>query len=204
MVTFHTLTEMNCRSRTDEISDLILVLPAGFEGTATIRDPEIRYIYYTNPDQPTVSCWIFTGLIKYSGNLMDLVEITSLPSPTLKFTPIPVADFSISYVVTTVCGWTRQTLKVTNTGKQIWESWRVVFTDTVSGLVSIDGRDIFHGTSCKDDLDYRSFLDTLSPFSIYYSSNSEEKGHPIRASITLCSEDNQEGFCLTKELLFTP
>jgi hypothetical protein len=199
--------DTNCRSGPGGNYGLDGGLLVGEIATVVARDPSGNYWYIENPDNPGTYCWAWGEYATITGNTSGLPVYTPPPTPTPTFTPTPAPNFSVEFLQVENCvDWQFEFIML-NTGGVIWESVSLVVTDldtaTTTTLVKFD--DFTERNAC---LDGASHYDRLNPgiqgYATSYGLIYDPAGHSMKATITLCSQDNLGGVCLTRNVNFVP
>jgi hypothetical protein len=114
-----------------------------------------------------------------------------------------VPDFAADYSKLEGCnGWWTD-IKLENTGGLTFESISMTVRDTSNDVVVSMYTDVFHNingcieTSTKERLNPGDTLIVSGPSFTY-----NPTGHELRATITLCSRDGQNGLCVTESIKF--
>ena len=189
----------NCRTGPGKIYDRVGALLVGQTAEVVGRDGTGNYWYIRNPNQSGGYCWLWGEYATLTGTFAVLPILTP-PS-----TPTPMPAFETSYQDLEMCAVWWADLKLTNTGGLAFESIamsvRDMVTDTVVSMYADDFRDV---DGCSES----SAKDVLSPGASRIVSTPaftlSPSGHELRATITLCSRDGQNGTCVTESLNFTP
>ena len=189
----------NCRVGPGKVYDRVGALLVGQVAEVVGRDTTGNYWYIRNPNQSNGFCWLWGEYATVTGNFAALPMYTPPPTPT------PMPAFEADYDGLETCSGWWVDLKLTNTGGISFESVSLTVTDTVTDIaVSMDA-DIFDNTDgCTDS----SAQDVLNPGANRIVSapafTYDPSGHKLRATITLCSRDGQNGMCVTESIKFTP
>lgn len=195
----------NCRVGPGRVYRRVGAILVGEVAEVYGRDPTGRYWYIRNPDASSGFCWAWGEYATVSGNTGLLPVYTPPPTPTPTFTPTPAPDFSFVYTRLETCsGWWPE-FELDNTGSIPFRSIGITVRDTVTDVVVasyIDGFPNYDGcnsSSIKDTLAVDRTRVVSGP-----TFNYDPTGHKLRATITLCSDLDQNGFCVTKSINFTP
>jgi hypothetical protein len=189
----------NCRVGPGKVYDRVGALLVGQVAEVAGRDDTGNYWYIRNPNQSNGYCWLWGGYATLTGNFAALPMFTPTPTPTTM--PAFEADYD---GLETCSGWWVD-LKLTNTGGISFESISLTVRDTVTDIVVSMYTDVFNNINgCTDS----SARDVLNPGSNRIVSapafGYDPSGHKLRATITLCSRDGQNGMCITESIKFTP
>ena len=169
------------------------------------RDPTGNYWYIRNPDSPNNFCWVWGEYATVTGNITFLPVLTPPPTPTPTVTPTPAPDFEAGYTGLDTCvGWWVD-ISLQNTGSITFNSMGLTVKDTVTDVVLANFTNDF--TNLDGCLSSNS-RDTLGAGKTQVVSspafNYDPSGHKLQATISLCSNVDQNGTCVTKTINFTP
>jgi len=194
----HVNTNTNCRSGPSTAFDQLYVAVAGEDlkvvATSTFSD----YVLVENPRKPGNDCWLWTQYVDLSGDLSGLPVATPPPTPT------PAADFKVSYTHLEVCVEWIPELKVINTGGVTFKSAKVVMEDKDTRIVADATTNSF---SQLNNCIFSPWAPELAPGKTGYVYASfkvfDLNGHNLSATVTLCTEANLQGTCISKDIQFT-
>ena len=191
--------DTNCRVGPGRVYDRVGALMVGETAEVVGRDPTWRYWYIKNPDQVNGYCWVWDEYATVTGNVTVLPQFTPPPTPT------PVPSFEVRAVGMDSCvGWWVE-LRLTNTGVVAFSSISLSLKDTDEGnTVSMSSDKFTNIDGCLDS----TSQETLDPGQTYRISTPpftyDPKGHSMRATVTLCTADAQNGMCITQVIKFKP
>lgn len=160
------------------------------------------YWIIRNPDRASETCWLWGQYATVAGDTGALPVATPPPLPT------PVPSFDASLVGTESCTDTGSwwlDIALENTGGITFQSFFMTVTDIDTDTDLSLYRDNFidrDGCTIEEDqgdLDPEDTLIVSSPNFAYDPSD-----HRIRVRLTVCSNLNQSGTCLTQSFDFTP
>lgn len=189
----------NCRVGPGKVYDRIGTLLVGQVADIVGRDATGNYWYIRNPNQSNSFCWLWGQYATLSGNTAALPMITPPPTPT------PMPAFEVYYDGLETCsGWWTD-LQLSNTGGVSFESLSLTVKDLDTDILVSMYTDIFSNThGCGN----ATTTDVLNPDSMHVVSAPpfayDPSGHTLRATITLCSREGQNGTCLTESIKFIP
>jgi hypothetical protein len=189
----------NCRVGPGKVYDRVGALLIGQVVEVYGRDTTGDYWYIRNPNQSNGFCWLWGEYATVTGNFAALPMFTPPPTPT------PMPAFEADYDGLETCAGWWVDLKLTNTGGISFESISLTVRDTDTENVVSMYSDIFTDVDgCED-----SFAkDVLTPGAKHIVSSPglayDPSGHKLRATVTLCSRDGQNGTCITESIKFTP
>lgn len=191
--------DTNCRVGPGKVYGRVGALLVGEIAEVVGRDPTGSYWLIRNPDGGPEFCWLWGEYATLTGNFMSLPMFTPPPTPT------PVPNFQAFYGGKDTCvGWWVD-IDLDNTGGITFESLSLTVRDTVSdavqsvysnGFTDIDG---CLDSSTRDSLPPGGSRTISSPAFAY-----DPTGHRLRATITLCSNNDNSGTCITQVITFTP
>ena len=190
----------NCRTGPGKVYDRVGGLQVGEIAEVVGRNETGNYWYIRNPSQSNGFCWLWGEYATVTGNFAALPVFTPPPTPT------PMPAFEAFYDGLETCGtnwWVD--LELDNTGGITFESMTFTVRDTVTNVVVSSYTDVFNdvdgctGTSTRDRLNPGDSRIVSSSAFTY-----NPTGHELRATITLCSRDAQNGTCVTDSIRFTP
>lgn len=195
----------NCRVGPGKVYRMVGALLVGEIAEVYGRDPTGRYWYIRNPDSSSGFCWAWGEYATVFGNTALLPVYTPPPTPTPTFTPTPYPNFEAIYDGLESCsGWWVE-IELQNTGTVPFQSIGLTVRDTVTDVVlaSLEDRFInYNGCSAENSRDTLNVGRTRVVSAPAF--NYDPTGHRIRATITLCSDTDQEGTCVTRSINFTP
>jgi hypothetical protein len=189
----------NCRVGPGKVYDRVGALLVGQVAGVAGRDATGSYWYIRNPNQSNGFCWLWGEYATVTGDFAVLPMFTPPPTPT------PMPAFEADYDGLETCAGWWVDLKLTNTGGISFESISLTVRDTDTDMVVSMYSNIFTDVDgCED-----SFTkDILTPGAKHIVSSPgiayDPSGHKLRATITLCSRDEQNGTCITESIKFMP
>jgi len=189
----------NCRVGPGKVYDRVGALLVGQLAEVAGRDYTGNYWYIRNPNQSNGFCWLWGEYATLTGNFAALPMFTPPPTPT------PMPAFEADYDGLETCSGWWVDLKLANTGGVSFESISLTVRDTATDIVVSMYTDVFNNINgCTDS----SAKDVLNPGATRIVSapafSYDPSGHKLRATITLCSRDGQNGMCITDSIKFTP
>lgn len=193
----------NCRIGPGRVYDRVGYLLVGEVAELLGRDPTGNYWYIRNPHRGAQFCWLWGEYATLTGNTSVLPVFTPPPTPT----PTPSPDFRALYKGKDFCtgtGWWVE-VELQNTGTVAFKSISLVVRDTVTDVVlSLESNGFTNNDGCltsntRDELGPGiTRIVSSRPFSY------DPTGNRIRATITLCSERDLKGTCISDVIQFTP
>jgi hypothetical protein len=189
----------NCRTGPGKVYDRVGALLVGQVADVVGRNSTGNYWYIRNPNQSGGFCWLWGEYATLTGNFAALPIFTPQPTPT----PIPALEASYNSLDSCTVWWVN--LDLTNNGGTSFESIAITMKDMDTGIVASMYMDVF------EDLDgcaVSSSTDAFSPGATLIISGPgfdySLRGHELRATITLCPRNGQDGTCITESIEFTP
>lgn len=196
----------NCREGPGIPYNITGALLVGELAQVIAVDPTHNFWYIPNPDHPGDYCWVWGQYATISGPTYLLPVYTPPPSPTPTMTSTPSPDFDLSFegVVTCSGKWWLQ-FSLTNTGQVTFQSISLTIKDTaLDTSASALSDSFFDRVDCSNTTSRSQLLPgktvTVSPVDLGY----DPSGNKLKVSVTLCSEDGQNGFCRTNTISFKP
>jgi hypothetical protein len=169
------------------------------------RDPSNRYWFIRNPDNANEFCWVWGEYATLTGPFILLPVFTPPPTPTPTLTPTPAPNFEAKVANIDVCGKWWADIEIKNTGAFAFKSVKLEVLDTVTdiektlltnGFINKDG---CLQTTSKDVIGAgETFVISSDVFDYDISTNK------LLVNITLCTDLNQKGVCITKEIKYKP
>jgi hypothetical protein len=152
------------------------------------------------PSNPAVTCWLWGYYATVTGNTSELMVLTPPATPT------PVPDFTFSYYFWGVGpGYGCYMFDVSNTGGMKWESYSLTAQDITQGISGSNAANSFitYDNWCTATVT-QSDLTTgeTGTSSVILVIPASTAGDHFQATLTLCSQDNQAGTCITKTINF--
>jgi len=190
----------NCRMGPGKAYDRVGALLVGEVTQIYGRDLIGNYWYVANPDAPGGFCWLWGEYASLAGNYQALPIFTPPPTPT------PAPAFVASYSGLESCnnGWWVE-IRFENTGGITFKSILLSVSDaSTNTTVSLSENKFTNVNGCNSS-DTRNTLSSgekmivSSPVFGY-----DPTGHKLRATVTLCSEINVNGTCVTQVIEFKP
>ncbi len=190
----------NCRDGPGLPYDMTGALLPGEKAQVLAVDPTRMFWYIPNPDSPGDYCWVWGQYATIVGGTYMLPVFTPPPTPT----PAPGFDFTFEGLVACPSAWWLQ-FKIKNTGQLSFQSIGMTIKDTSADKSASDTSDSFFDQSDCSTTSSRSALLpgktlTVSPVALGY----DPSGNKLKVSVTLCSEDDQDGTCVTQTITVKP
>jgi hypothetical protein len=189
----------NCRIGPGKVYDRVGALLVGEVAEVVGRDLNGNYWYIRNPNNSNGYCWLWGEYATLTGNFAALPVFTPPPTPT------PMPDFDADYDGLESCNGWWPDIWLDNTGGITFESISMTVRDTDTDIVISTYSDIFQdldgcsNSSMRERLNPGDSRVVSGPIFTYNLT-----GHDLRATITLCSRDGQNGLCITESIKFKP
>ncbi|HSG44762.1 MAG TPA: hypothetical protein VLA72_16565 [Anaerolineales bacterium] len=190
----------NCRVGPGKVYDRVGALLVGEVTQIYGRALSGNYWYVANPDVPGGFCWLWGEYASLVGNYQVLPIFTPPPTPT------PVPAFLASYSGLESCNnnwWVE--IRFENTGGITFKSLLLSVADAgTNTTVSLSENKFTNINGCNSSDTRNAFVPgekmiVSSPVFGY-----DPTGHKLRATITLCSDINVNGTCVTQIVEFKP
>ena len=157
------------------------------------------YVLVENPKKSGQTCWLWTKYVDVSGDLSGLPVATPPPTPT------PVIDFKLGIDQLKNCLGGGLNVKMLNNGEVAFSSAHLVVQDIDTGQSASTNTNSF---SLSNTCIGAQPVDELPPGKTAYMDATvaayDPSGHHMAAMVTLCSEPDMVGDCVSKEIKFTP
>lgn len=196
----------NCRIGPGKVYPRQGALLVGETAEVFGRDPTNQYWFIRNPDNTNEFCWVWGEYATLTGPFMALPIFTPPPTPTATFTPTPSPSFDIKATGMDSCSgnWWAE-VEIKNTGVFAFKSMKYEALDTVTDVEKVL---LVNGFTNKDGCSSTIIKDTIAPNDAFVVSSAlfdaTLQGHKLRVVITLCTELNQSGICITQKTNFKP
>ncbi len=169
-------------------------------------DPTGRYWYVNNPDLGIEYCWLSSKYATVTGAISLLPVLTPQPTATATATLTPVPDFTVYYKKIETCGPWWVDFELRNNGKVTFKSIRIdIKNPYTNGTLTSGSNDFKNLDGCNT---IGTTVDVLNPTEVVTVSSPSMKKSPagikLIATITVCTEEDGVGICLTKTLTFKP
>jgi hypothetical protein len=203
--------DTNCRTGPGVIYDYLTALLVGEKAEVIGKYTSVSPNYWVIKKN-SVTCWLWGQYAIVEGNTSNLPEMIPPPSPTPTFTPTATAtatptgpNFTFSFEGLTQCspGDDYATLKWVNTGSVAFESAKTEIKDldTAGNLFGPSFSNTPFGAASPGCGAGNSNLAAgNTAYASYYIGTPAPTGHHIRIIVTLCSQDNVLGDCVTHSL----
>jgi len=205
----------NCRTGPGVVYDYLTALLVGETAEVIGKYTAVNPNYWIIK-KGSVTCWLWGQYATVQGDTSKLLEMVPPPSPTPTATATPTAtptatattagpNFSFSFEGLTQCSPSDDyaTIKWTNTGTVVFESAKTEIKD-VDAATSLFGPSFsnmpFGAASPGCGVGNSSLGIGNTAYTSYYIGTPAPTGHHIQIIVTLCSQDNVAGDCVTRTL----
>jgi len=202
IVSVHVTGNTFCRTGPGSVYDQRGVFSTDQESEIIAKDPSGSFWYIINPDNTEEKCWIWGEYATPEGPTAGLPVYTPPPTPT------PFISFSVSFREMDACVQDWLEFTVVNNGTVPLESFSISTTDTDTGKSwGPDSYNVFEAwNSCEVGTSHSS----VAPGDTTYimtqqltTMDYDPKGQPFTVTIKVCSQDNLNGMCLTRNVSVT-
>jgi len=190
--------DTNCRVGPGAVYERVGVLLVGEVTEIIGREPKGEFWYVRNPDEGPEYCWLWGEYGTITGNIYTLLLYTPAAPPLTAFD----ATFT-SFVGCEKKWWAN--LNLTNDSDALFQSVTIVLTDADTNTVVTMANNAFvfaDGCSPSETTEYLVTGGTVNVSSAAFEYN--PKGHSLNARITLCTNPDQAGTCVVKDVPFKP
>ena len=190
----------NCRVGPGKVYQRVGALLVGEFAQIYGRDSAGNYWYIANPDVSGGFCWLWGEYATLAGNTFALPIFTPPPTPT------PVPAFGTNYAGLESCNaawWVE--VRLENTGGITFKSVLFSVADSSTNTtLSLSDNKFTNVNGCNSSESRNALapgekLVISSPAFAY-----DPTGHNLRATVTLCSDINVNGQCVTQVFEFKP
>ena len=189
--------DTNCRTGPGKLYERVGILLVGETADIVGLEPRGEYWLIRNPDEGPEFCWVWGEYATISGNTYTLLISTAPPPPT--------GNFTIAFDKLGTCSIWWADFKVTNMSDALFKSITFILKDLDTVTESrLDSNDFIHNQACGAPNKVESLVSgaTLTVSSPSFAYN--PSGHNLNAKITICTDADQKGTCVTRELTFKP
>jgi len=191
--------DTNCRVGPGAIFERVGILLVGETAEIVGREPKGEYWYIRNPDEGADFCWVWGEYATVSGNLLPLLFLSPPPPPS--------AAVGVAFEKLETCNNYWVGFKLENKSGVLFKSMSITVTDTdttPSTVVTQTVNGFTNSDACNAPVTTTTLISggivTVSSPQFAYN----PAGHNMVAKITVCTEINQAGTCITNEIKFKP
>jgi len=181
------------------IFERVGILLVGETAEIVGREPKGEYWYIRNPDEGAEFCWVWGEYATVSGNTLPLLFLSPPPPPT--------ASLGITFDKLETCNNYWADFKVENKSGVLFKSISITLTDTDTNPVTTVAQStngFTNSSACSAPVTTATLISggtvTISSPQLAYNPS----GHKMVAKITVCTDVNQAGTCITQEINFKP
>lgn len=196
----------HCRSGPGKSFEIVGSLLVGMKVPVIGRDATNQFFYIPNPYVFTDYCWVSGKYAEFEGNPLLLPVVISPPTPTTTGTAAPTLEFKLQGGGFQSCnGAFWMNIKIASESQIPFESVKVEILDKDKGVVrALASNSFAAATGCSgltvSDQIVGGMTVPVSSAKFDYNI----KGHLLRAYVTVCAQDDQQGTCATREIPLTP
>lgn len=189
--------DTNCRTGPGAIFERVGILLVGETAEIVGREPKGEYWYIRNPDTGPEFCWVWGEYATISGNTLFLLYLSPAPPPPTSFTA------SFEKMETCSVWWVE--FRLVNNSGVAFRSMSLNVRDADTNTVASQETNSFaNSDGCNAPVTVERLVSggavTVSSPPFGYN----PAGHNLSARITLCTEPDQKGTCITQEFNFRP
>jgi hypothetical protein len=191
--------DTNCRVGPGAIYERVGILLVGETAEIVGREPKGEFWLIRNPDTGPEFCWVWGEYATITGNIFTLVLTTPLPPPN--------TAFSATFDKLGICAIWWADFKLVNNSGALFKSISITLTDsdtTPVTIISLGVNGFSHNDGCGSPVTAGTLVAggsvTVSSANFPYNPS----GHNLSAKITICTEVDQAGTCITQEIKFKP
>ena len=190
--------DTNCRTGPGAVFQRVGMLLVGETAEVVGREPRGEYWYIRNPDEDPEYCWVWGEYATLTGNLLPLLYMSPPPPPS--------ASFTATFEKMESCAktWWPE-FRLTNSSGALFQSISLTVRDTDTVTI---GNLTANGFTDRDGCDAIETVESIIPgASLTISAppfGYNPAGHNLNAKITVCTDPDQTGICLTQEINFIP
>jgi hypothetical protein len=189
--------DTNCRAGPGSIFERVGMLLEGETAEVVGREPKGEYWYIRNPDEGLEYCWVWGEYATVTGNTLPLLYM----SPAAP----PASSFAASFAKLETCTVYWVDIKLTNNSAGNFESVALELRDADTNTLATMAENKFtHKTGCEVPV----MTDALVAGATFILSSPplgyNPSGHNLSVKVTVCTDANQQGICLTQTLSFKP
>lgn len=205
-VTISVTRPTHCRTGPGRSFEIVGSLLVGMKAPVIARDPTSQYFYIDNPYVFTDYCWVWGEYAEFEGDPILLPAFTPPPTPTSTATLPPTLNFNLKGSGFQSCsGAFWMNLEITSESQYVFESVLVSLLDTDRNITRTLATDNFVAAIGCDGLSVNDKIPNDTAVLISSAKfNYNFKGNLMRASVTVCTKDGQQGACTTREIPLTP
>jgi hypothetical protein len=196
----------NCRTGPDKSFRVEGSLLKGETTTVHGIDTAGQYWYIRNPDPGLEFCWLSGKYATVSGDLALLPVMTAMPTPTVSPTSTPIPEFKMNYSKLEACNTWWVDMELVNKGGLAFQSALIKIKEPLKGrTLSLSSNGFINADGCNTSTIVE---DVLAPGKSVIVSSPElgydPSGKKLIVTISVCTEPDGDGLCLTETMTFKP
>jgi hypothetical protein len=186
-----------CRDEPSNHSASIFTALAGTDLNIVSQTTVKNYVIVQNPDNPTQTCWLWTKYVTVNGDLSGLPVVSPHPTKAM--------DFVLNFYQEEYCTSWELSFKIVNTGPTTLQSYKIEIKDITAKVTKTTSNNFFDkGYGCSVSKDVANLVPGQAGFFHAEEFPYDPFGDEMTATVTMCSQDNQSGDCVSQEINFTP
>lgn len=193
--------DTNCRTGPGAIFERVGILLVGEIAEIVGREPKGEFWYIRNPDAAdgVEFCWVWGEYATVSGNTLPLLYLSPPPPPA--------AAVTVAFDKMGTCANWWADFKLNNTSGVLFKSISITLRDTDTDPETVVSQTM-NGFTHNDECNAPVNIDSLVAGGTFVVSSPQfaynPTGHNLNAKFSICTEDNQQGTCVTHEINFKP
>jgi hypothetical protein len=195
----------NCREGPAKYYPILGSLLVGQAVQVYARDPTGDWWQIHDPSGGEF-CWVSDLYGTFSGLTDTLPIYTPRPTPLPTYTSTPAPGFDLSYdgLVDCTTEWWPE-IRLENTGDITFRSVEITVKDVAtSHSVSDDANNFVDNFDCSSSNSKSTLLPGKAVTISSPSFTTDPTGHKLRTTVTLCSESDLDGDCVTETITAKP
>jgi uncharacterized protein YgiM (DUF1202 family) len=195
----------NCREGPATYYRILGALLVGQTAQVYARNPTGDWWQIRDPSGGEY-CWVSGRYATLTGSTSTLPIYTPVPTPLPTYTPTPAPGFDLSYdglIGCTTEWWVE--IRLENTGDITFRSVEFSVKDlSTSHSVSDDSNNFVDNFDCSSSNSKSTLLPGKTVIISSPPFTTDPTDHKLRTTVTLCSEDNLDGECVTETISAKP
>jgi hypothetical protein len=195
----------NCREGPAKYYPILGALLVGQTAQVYARNPAGDWWQIRDPSGGEY-CWVSDLYATLSGPTFTLPIYTPRPTPLPTFTPTPAPGFDLSYdgLMDCTTEWWPE-IRLDNTGAITFRSVDITVKDTVtSNSVSDSANSFVDNFDCSSSSSRSTLLPGQAVTISSPAFTTDPTDHKLRTTVTLCSEHDLNGDCITETITAKP
>ena len=192
-------TNTNCRTGPSTAFPIVFTAMEGTTLKVVSSSTDSNYVVVENPNSPGQTCWLWTQYVEFSGSL------AGLPVATLPVLPTPEMSFTLTFITVVECTNWSLAFKIVNTGGTTLQSYKIVAQDLNEHTQQTTTRNDFNERQACKDTELIPLLERNDTGFIYADDFTfDPSGHQMKATVTVCSNNDLSSKCWTQVVSFKP